>query len=157
MGAGKTTLGRALAERAAVAFMDVDAEIEAADGRTIVEIFAEEGEEAFRAIEGCVLRELDLPAEFVVATGGGVPVEPEQRAWLRDRGTIVWVDVPFEELERRLAGDATRPLWRDPGRARELLEARRESYADCDVHFEPGDVSIADTVDLLLERLSKPA
>jgi shikimate kinase len=128
MGVGKTTVGRALAERLDVPFIDLDAAIEREAGATITEIFADAGEERLRALEReALLRCEDLP-DCVVATGGGTPLDARNRAWMVEEGRVVWIDLPFEVIRRRLAGATDRPLFRDPSSAEALLEARLPAY-----------------------------
>jgi len=109
-GVGKTTVGRALASRFGIEFVDLDAVIEAGDGRTVARIFEAEGEEFFRRREHLALREVAaLPRPYVCSTGGGVVEREENFAWLRRAGTIVWLQGSIRTLKRRLASDARRP------------------------------------------------
>lgn len=138
MGAGKSTVGRELAARLKLDFVDLDQTIEQRAGRSVSEIFAEEGETAFRRLEeeglDAVLRRDDV----VVATGGGCFARPENRARIRARGgTCVWLDVPMEGILGRMGETSRqrRPLLRDLVRARELYEARRPAYAEADIRI----------------------
>lgn len=111
MGAGKTTIGKALAERLSWDFIDTDAEIEKEQGRKISEIFETEGEQAFRDMETRLLKKLEKSEEqFVLSIGGGMPVREENRELLRKIGTVVYLKATKEELVRRLSGDTNRPL-----------------------------------------------
>jgi shikimate kinase len=138
MGSGKTTVGRCLAARERAAFCDLDERLERITGVTIAELF-ERGEPGFRALERAALRSLVAEPGFdaracVVATGGGVVIDPDNRATMRRAGTILYLDVPIEELVRRLGDDAhARPLLAgaDPGaRLAELLTARGAAYRE---------------------------
>lgn len=133
MGSGKSTVGQLLAARLKCAFVDLDERIERAEGRTISEIFAADGEPAFRAIETRELRKLLGEARAapsaVVALGGGVFAQAENRRLLQDSGGLtVFLDCPLEELQRRCHGFEHRPLARDPHAARALFEARLPFY-----------------------------
>lgn len=133
MGSGKSTVGGLLAARLKCAFVDLDERIERAEGRTISEIFATGGEPAFRAIETRELRKLlgELPASpgAVVALGGGVFAQAENRQLLQDCGGLtVFLDCPLEELERRCRGFEHRPLAADPQAVRALFEVRLPFY-----------------------------
>jgi shikimate kinase len=152
MGCGKTTVGRALAQHLQVPFTDLDDRIEAAEGRAISDIFAHDGEPAFRDIEHRELG-LALSGDGVLALGGGAYVQPRNRELLRGRATVIWLDVPFERALRRVSGAGHRPLAKDPVRFAELYEARREAYAQADhaIPITSDDPSVA--VNAILERL----
>ena len=137
MGAGKSAVGRPLAQALGYRFIDADTTLEETAGRTIPEIFAEAGEEGFRELESAVLNELSRWHSLVVATGGGVVTRPVNWGQLQ-QGVVIWLDAPEALLMQRLQGDPTpRPLLADPdpaGRLRALLEARRPLYAQADLH-----------------------
>ncbi len=154
MGAGKSTVGRALAERSGVVFHDLDSRIEAVAGRSIAAIFADEGESTFRKREADVLRELGADREFVMATGGGLPVDPANRVWIRRRGFVIWLDTPFELAMERIEGDERRPLLGPIEEARRLFERRRPAYEECDLRLpvEAG-TTVDEVVDRVLEAL----
>lgn len=131
MGAGKSTVGRALAARLAWPFVDLDDEIEAAEGAKITGIFAERGEAEFRRIETEALRRLLASRDSaVVALGGGAFTIAANRDLLRDHGPTVWLDCPFETVRRRVAHETHRPLARDPERFAALYQTRREAYTN---------------------------
>jgi shikimate kinase len=136
MGAGKSSVGRPLAEALGYRFVDADSVVEQAAGRPIAEIFARDGEAGFRALETAVLNQLAGWHSLVVATGGGVVTRPENWGHLR-QGVVVWLDAPEEQLLQRLRADPTpRPLLMetDPdARLRQLLVARRPLYAQADL------------------------
>lgn len=144
MGAGKTSVGRLLAQRLGLPFVDADAEIEAAAGATIEEIFADEGEAVFRSGERRVIaRLLDGPAQ-VIATGGGAWMDPETRAAVRAAGISVWLKADLETLVRRTARRGGRPLLKDadPRAVLERLMAERHpAYAEADVTVETSEDS----------------
>lgn len=135
MGAGKTTVGRALARRLGRTFCDLDDVIEEREGRSIAAIFAEHGEGAFRRAESAALNALleeRGQGDCIVALGGGAFVQPENRAALEQAGAItVLLEAPLEELRRRCRADAEsrlRPLAQQEGRFAELFAARRAAY-----------------------------
>lgn len=138
MGSGKTTVGRCLAARECAAFCDLDQRLERITGRSVAALFAA-GEPAFRVLERAALRSLVAEPGFtaracVVATGGGIVIDPDNRATMRSAGTIVYLDVPTDELVARLGAELhARPLLAgaDPKtRLVELLVARRDAYRD---------------------------
>ena len=123
-GSGKSTVGRELAGRFGVPFVDLDKEIERLNGATVTEIFAERGEAGFRALEAQALLDASIHDPAVVACGGGVVLEPANRITLRNTGICVFVDVPLVELRHRVEPAADRPLIRAEGDLERLLESR---------------------------------
>jgi shikimate kinase / 3-dehydroquinate synthase len=113
MGAGKTTVGRLLAAELGLRFADSDQVIEQRRGRSVREIFAEDGEAAFRAAEHEVLAELMRGPEAVVAVGGGAVENQASRRLLR-AARVIYLQVGYDEAMRRVGGDAGRPLLRRP-------------------------------------------
>ena len=140
MGSGKTTVGRRLADRLGLDFLDVDDLVVEREGRSVERIFRDSGEAAFRRAEWETLQSLDGRRGCVVATGGGVFQEAERRGWLRRRGITVWLDAPFSDCLQRVGPDAGRPLWNPTGDAeafRALFERRRAAYALAAVRSNP--------------------
>lgn len=133
MGAGKTTIGKALAKRLGWRFVDSDHEIEARTGVSIPTIFEIEGEAGFRRRETQVLGELAGLRNVVMATGGGIVLAEENRMRLKENGLVVFLDVPPAQLYERTRHDRNRPLLQvaDPlGRLGELYEQRAPFYRD---------------------------
>jgi len=141
MGAGKSAVGRPLAQALGYRFVDADAVLEQAAGRTIAAIFADDGEEAFRELETAVLDRIAGWHSLVVATGGGVVSRPVNWGHLQ-QGVVVWLDAPEAVLLERLAADPTpRPLMEAPEPAKRLsalLEQRRPLYAQADLRVVQG-------------------
>jgi shikimate kinase len=136
MGAGKTSVGRRVARRLGWRHVDVDKRIERKAGRTIPEIFAADGEDGFRAIEREVLEALlRLPGRTVVSTGGGAVLSADNRALMRERGTVVWLRARPETLLARVGRGAGRPLLTDdPGEALRRIAAERRAAYDSAAH-----------------------
>lgn len=145
MGAGKSSIGRRLAQRLGVGFVDADAEIEAAAGMTIAEIFATYGEPDFRSGEARVIARLLDQGQQVLATGGGAFMNPDTRAGIRAKGVSVWLKADFEVLMRRVKrrAAADRPMLQgDPAqRIRQLMTDRYPVYAEADVTVVSREVS----------------
>ncbi|MFF5536217.1 shikimate kinase [Streptomyces cinerochromogenes] len=131
MGVGKSTVGRLLAERLGVGYRDTDEDIVAAQGRTIAEIFVDEGEDAFRAIEKAAVRAALTEHQGVVALGGGAVMDADTRALLGGH-QVVYLSMDVEEAVRRTGLNVARPLLAVNPRKqwRELMEARRHLYEE---------------------------
>lgn len=141
MGAGKTTVGRLLAHRLGVPFLDLDEEIEAEAGMSIREIFAAEGEAAFRRRESEALRRLVARPGIVVATGGGTVAQEANARFLHANGLIVWLNPPFDAIARRIGGmgKVDRPLFKDEAQALALYRERLPAYRQADLTVEVGN------------------
>ncbi|MBE9128642.1 MULTISPECIES: shikimate kinase [unclassified Coleofasciculus] len=152
MGVGKTTVGRLLATELGYHFFDTDTLIEQVAGKTINEIFAEDGEEAFRQLESQVLSELSAHTKLTIATGGGIVLRHMNWSYLH-QGLIIWLDAPVKVLLDRLQDDATRPLLQtaDPASVLQtLLDKRRRLYGEADLHIQ---VSANETPEEIASRV----
>jgi shikimate kinase len=156
-GSGKTTIGRQLARRLGVPFVDSDHVIEHRLGCTIREFFAREGEDSFRDLEQQVLDELTQTQQGVIATGGGAVLREANRRHLHERGQVIYLHSSPEDVFRRLRHDSARPLLQvdDPlNRLRSLFEARDPLYREA-AHFviETGRPSVAMLVNMICMQL----
>ncbi|MGC2997396.1 shikimate kinase [Streptomyces sp. G35A] len=140
MGVGKSTVGRLLAERLGVGYRDTDDDIVAAQGRTIADIFVDDGEGAFRAIEKQAVRTALTGHDGVLALGGGAILDADTRALLAGQ-RVVYLSMDVEEAVRRTGLNAARPLLAvNPRRQwRELMEARRHLYEEIATAVVPTD------------------
>jgi shikimate kinase len=132
MGAGKTVCGRLLARRLGRCFVETDDMIVARDGRSIPEIFRQEGEERFRQLEAETVELLRLKSGDVIATGGGLPCRAGRMDALRELGTVVWLHGDLRQLSERARSQGERPML--GGRSFEEIEAlyrQREPYYAC--------------------------
>ena len=158
MGAGKSAIGRRLAQRLGLPFIDADHEIEAAAGRSVEEIFETLGEQAFREGERKIVqRLLDGPTQ-ILSTGGGAFIDPETRAKIKARGISVWLDADLELLLRRVARRNNRPLLKrgDPREVLSRLMAERNPiYAQADIRVESVDGPPEATVERVAEALRR--
>jgi len=142
MGAGKSSVGRRLASRLGLTFVDADTEIEAAAGMSIAEIFAAHGEAYFRSGEARVIARLLEGGPQVMATGGGSMMNPDTRALIGLKGVSVWLDADYEVLLRRVKRRTDRPMLKtvDPAETlRRLLDERKPVYAQADVTLRSRD------------------
>lgn len=157
MGAGKTAVGRAMAARLGVPFLDSDAEIEAASNMTVPEIFARDGEPFFRAKETQVIARLLDEERGILSTGGGAFLAEQNRQNISDRGVSVWLNADLDLLWQRVKHKDTRPLLRTPDPRATLAEiyaARVPLYALADVSVRSrANYAIDDMVDRVIETL----
>ncbi len=158
MGAGKTAVGRALAARLGVPFLDSDAEIERAANMTVPEIFERDGEPFFRLKESQVIGRLLDGQCGILSTGGGAFLAEANRRMISDRGVSVWLDAALPVLWNRVRHKDTRPLLRTPdprATLAEIYRARVPIYARADLSVvSDGRAAIEDMVDRVVDVLA---
>ncbi len=152
-GSGKSTVGKELAGRLGVPFVDLDVEIERREGRSITEIFESDGEAGFRALEAKELLDTSTHDPAVIACGGGVVLEPANRITLRNTGTCVYLDVPLDVLAARVQPDADRPLIRAAGDLERILAEREPLYREFAAHVVDGAGDPGEVADAIVEEL----
>jgi shikimate kinase len=155
MGAGKSTVARALGRRLDWRVEDIDDRIEAREGRTVASIFARDGEAYFRSVERKVLVDLLPLRHCVVATGGGTFVDPENRAAINRDGLSVWLDVPLPELVRRLPADGRRPLAADREQFERLYALRTLAYQQAALRLDAGSTPVEGLVEQMLDAIGR--
>ena len=153
MGAGKTSVGRALAKRLDWRFVDVDEQIEQREHLAVAEIFQRRGEPYFRGVERAVLADDVVLRHAVVATGGGTFVDPQNRAIIKADGAAVWLNVPLDLVIARVPQDGRRPLAADRTNLERLFHARRAAYEQAHLHIDVGRAPIQSLVDQLVDWL----
>jgi shikimate kinase len=142
MGAGKSSVGRRLAARLGLAFVDADSEIETAAGMSIADIFSAHGEAYFRSGEARVIARLLEGGPQVLATGGGAIMNPDTRAAIRAKAVSIWLNAEYDVLLRRVRRRTDRPMLKtaDPAETlRRLLAERSPTYAQADVTLNSRD------------------
>ena len=162
MGCGKTSVGIRLSYVLRRTLIDTDKWIEKKQGKTVSEIFAKDGEEAFRRMESECIRELIRTADGqIISTGGGLPVRKENRKLLKELGTVYYLKATPECVYERLKGDTTRPLLQGENpreKIRELLEAREAFYQEgADVVIEVSAKSFEDIITEIVEGMEERA
>ena len=160
MGSGKTTIGRALAKKLNMRFLDADHEVEARTGVSIPVIFDIEGEASFRQREAEAIRDLTAQHGLVLATGGGAVLNAESRRLLRSRGTVIYLRASVSHILQRTSHDKNRPLLRtdNPRRVLEELSALRDPlYQEISHHIiDTGRPNVAQLVQSILLKLAIP-
>ena len=150
MGAGKTSVARALGRRIGWRFEDIDHLIEAREGKRVAEIFAQHGEPYFREVESAVLRSLLGVRQVIVATGGGTFVDPANRALMLADGAVAWLDAPLTRIIDRVPRDGRRPLASDRSQMEQLFELRRAAYSQAHVRVDASR-SLPEIVERLMD------
>lgn len=162
MGSGKSTIGIRLSYRLRYTVEDTDRLIEAHAGKTISEIFAQEGEEAFRRMETRLLKKLaKMPGKHIYSVGGGTPVREINRPLLKRMGTVVYLRARPETIYERLKNDTTRPLLQgeDPmERIRRLMAEREAAYTGAaDVIVDVDDMAAEEIIDHIMMQIAERA
>jgi shikimate kinase len=158
MGVGKSTVGRRLARRLGLSFIDTDEEIEGASGYPAAEVFERYGERDFRDGERRLVARLVQGDVRVIATGGGVYVDPRTRQLLNERAITIWLDAPVDILAERTSRRDTRAQLRN-GDRKEVLQRlaieRLPSYREAHIHVKSGDGAHKDVVDAIVDALKR--
>lgn len=144
MGAGKTTVGRILAEKLGYRYLDADNLIESLSGKKIAEIFSEHGEEYFRALESETIESLSRKESQVIATGGGVVMRETNWETMKRGGLTIYLKAPISAIWERIKNSKSRPLLQvgDPlGTATELFEKRAPFYEKADIIIDTDNLS----------------
>jgi shikimate kinase len=152
MGAGKSSIGRRLAGRLGIPFIDADTEIESAAGMTIPEIFEKHGEPYFRAGEARVIARLLDNGPQVLATGGGSVIDPQTRALIGEKGISIWLKADIDVLMKRTKRRNDRPLAQ---KIKDLLPEREPLYAQADIVVQSRDEPHETIIDEIMGELPK--
>lgn len=153
MGAGKSTMARALGRRLGWQAIDIDERIERRERQTVADVFARKGEAYFRAAERAVLLAQLQDRQLVVATGGGTFVDPQNRALINQDGLTVWLDVPIERLIARVPADGRRPLAADRQEFERLFVMRQAAYEQAHLRIDASRESIGGVVERIVQAI----
>lgn len=154
MGAGKSSVARALARRLGWRAIDIDELVEQRERQPVAAIFARHGEPYFRASERAVLMEQIPTRHLVVATGGGTFVDPQNRAVIKGDGATVWLDVSMHRIIQRVPNDGRRPLAADRAEFERLFLLRRTAYEDAHYRVDAERASIPAVVEEITHWLN---
>lgn len=156
MATGKSTVGRRLAHRLGRAFIDTDKEIEAVTGKTVAQIFARDGAVRFRSEEALLVKKLSAREDLVIATGGGIVLDPENVQLLKESGILIALTASPDVIYQRARGKKTRPLL-TKGDLREkinaLLKEREDIYKVADLTVNTGVCTVNETVEQIMAYL----
>jgi shikimate kinase len=158
MGVGKSTVGRRLARRLGLPFIDSDSAIEEIVGLPWGELFERYGEDDYRDGERRLVARLIDGQVRVIATGGGVFVDPRTRALLKHQTITVWLDAPVDVLAERTSRRNTRPLLKNgdrKGTLERLAQIERDAYAEADIHVKSGNGAHKDVVEAIVQALDR--
>jgi shikimate kinase len=158
MGCGKSSVGRLVASRLGLPFIDLDERVVAGANAPIHEIFAREGEPAFRGREHAALTALEpeLADGAVVATGGGTATDAELRRWMLQRGAVIWLDATLEDIEKRVVRDGSRPLFGERTALERLYSARRPAYESFGQRLDTSGRTLDQVVELVTTLARRP-
>ncbi|TBX80032.1 shikimate kinase [Bacillus mycoides] len=156
MGAGKTTIGKALSKELHMEVVDTDQKIEEQKEKAIRHIFAEEGEMVFREYESEMLRSLPVQ-NVIITTGGGIIEREENRKWMKENGTVVYLYCDPHVIAARLREDTTRPLFQKKDIAAFVtkFESRRAYYEEADIHIDTTNKSVKQIMNELKQKINE--
>jgi len=158
MGSGKTVVGRLLADRLGYKFIDTDKIIEERIGKTISDIFNDEGERYFREIESNIVKELSELSGHVISTGGGIVLNQDNLTCLKKSGLTVWLKASPESIHKRVVSESHRPLLnvKDPlKKIKRLLNLREKFYSKADISINTDDLDIEKVVENIIDVYHK--
>ena len=156
MGAGKSSVGKRLAEHLGLSVVDTDEVIEEDSGMKISEIFSRFGEPRFRELESEAVKRVSKLTDHVIVTGGGVVLNPENIENLRQTGIIIYLHAAPETIYNRVKDETHRPLLQvaDPlAKIRELLESRSQFYANNDIEVDTTNLSVDEVVEEIIQKI----
>lgn len=154
MGAGKTTIGQALAAHWDMPVIDTDDAVEEAEGRSIPDIFSQDGEEAFRRMETAQLKRVTAN-NTIITTGGGIVLKQENREWMAQHGTVLYLHCEPEEVYRRLEDDSSRPLLNGDKKQQiaSRLEERLPLYKEAHITIDTTNRTVPEIVEAITAKI----
>jgi len=153
MGSGKSTVGKLLAEKLNLKFIDIDEEIEKQENKKIPQIFKENGEMYFRNLEKEKIKEFQNKKGYVVSTGGGLGADKENMEFMKKNGIVIWLDVSLDEVLNRCKNDPNRPLLNKPlDDLKKLYEKRKNVYSMAHTHIKTDEKNPKEITEEIIEK-----
>ncbi|MDM5189949.1 shikimate kinase [Bacillus sp. DX4.1] len=156
MGAGKTTIGKALSDKLGIPVVDTDQRIEEKHGKLIRDIFAEEGEISFRQYESAMLQALPT-SDIIITTGGGIVESTNNRQWMSENGIVVYLYCDPYVIAERLSEDTTRPLFQKENieAFAQKFEKRRSHYEEATVHIDTTNKKVEEIIEEIQRKINE--
>lgn len=157
MGSGKTEVGKMLAQRLGYTFIDTDKLVEEQEGKSISDIFREDGEPYFRDIEALILKDLSGLEGHVISTGGGIVTREDNILNLKKTGLVIWLKASPETIFKRVSSETNRPMLKVDNpleQIKKLLSMREQFYSRADLSIDTDGLEVDEVVDIIIKKVA---